>query len=98
MRVNAPAYWDNASRLWGITRYADVMEISKRPELFCSSGSSRPDAPPLPSMINLDDPAHRQPDYLRTKPGCLDSQRWNRVGSGHICFHYAFHSSERRHL
>ena len=67
MRVNAPAYWDEASRLWGITRYADVMEISKRSEIFCSSGSSRPDAPPLPSMINLDDPAHRQRRSLVSK-------------------------------
>ena len=27
---------------------------------FCSGQSSRPDAPPIPSMINLDDPAHRR--------------------------------------
>ena len=67
MRINAPAYWDDVSRLWGITRYADVMEISKRAEVFCSSGSSRPDAPPLPSMINLDDPAHRQRRGLVSK-------------------------------
>ena len=67
MRINAPAYWDDVSRLWGITRYADVMEISKRSEIFCSSGSSRPDAPPLPSMINLDDPAHRQRRSLVSK-------------------------------
>jgi cytochrome P450 family 142 subfamily A polypeptide 1 len=60
MREHAPAYWDDASGLWGITRHADVMEISKRPDVFCSSASSRPDAPPIPSMINLDDPAHRR--------------------------------------
>jgi cytochrome P450 family 142 subfamily A polypeptide 1 len=60
MREHAPAYWDEASGVWGITRHADVMQISKRPDVFCSSGSSRPDAPPIPSMINLDDPAHRQ--------------------------------------
>lgn len=60
MRAHAPAYWDDASGLWGITRHGTVMELSKRPDLFCNSGSSRPDAPPIPSMINLDDPAHRR--------------------------------------
>lgn len=60
MRAHAPVYWDEASQLWGITRHADVMELSKRPGAFCSSGSSRPDAPPVASMINLDDPAHRR--------------------------------------
>jgi len=60
MRTHAPAYWDDASGLWGITQHADVMQLSKRPDVFCSGGSSRPDAPPIPSMINLDDPAHRQ--------------------------------------
>ncbi len=67
MRANAPAYWDDASQLWGITRHADVMDLSKRPEVFCSGGSSRPDAPPLPSMINLDDPAHRRRRGLVSK-------------------------------
>jgi cytochrome P450 family 142 subfamily A polypeptide 1 len=67
MRANAPAYWDGTSQLWGITRHADVMELSKRPEVFCSSGSSRPDAAPLPSMINLDDPAHKRRRGLVSK-------------------------------
>ena len=67
MRINAPAYWDETSQLWGVTRHADVMELSKRPEAFCSGGSSRPDAPPIPSMINLDDPAHRRRRGLVSK-------------------------------
>src|SRR5262252_8483085 len=60
LRAHAPVFWDEASQLWGITRHADVMELSKRPADFCSSGSSRPDAAAVPSMINLDDPAHRR--------------------------------------
>jgi cytochrome P450 family 142 subfamily A polypeptide 1 len=60
LRANAPVYWDETSQLWGVTRHADVMDASKRPAVFCSSGSSRPDAPPVASMINLDDPAHRR--------------------------------------
>jgi cytochrome P450 family 142 subfamily A polypeptide 1 len=67
LRANAPVYWDEASQLWGITRHADVMQCSKRPDVFCSSGSSRPDAPPVPSMINLDDPAHKRRRALVSK-------------------------------
>jgi cholest-4-en-3-one 26-monooxygenase len=67
MRAHAPLYWDDASQLWGVTRHADVMELSARRDLFCSSGSSRPDAPPIPSMINLDDPAHRRRRGLVSK-------------------------------
>ena len=59
MRAHAPVFRDEANGLWAVTRHADVMAVSKRMEIFCSSGSSRPDAPPIPSMINLDDPAHR---------------------------------------
>src|SRR5262249_21441763 len=58
MRRHDPVYFDESGGLWGIALHEDVTEISRRPELFCSSGSSRPDAPPLPSMINLDDPQH----------------------------------------
>jgi cholest-4-en-3-one 26-monooxygenase len=67
MREHAPLYWDEASLLWGVTRHSDVMQLSKRPDVFCSSGSSRPDSPPIPSMINLDDPAHRQRRALVSK-------------------------------
>ena len=67
MREHAPVFWDEQSRLWAITRHADVMQLSKRPEVFCSRHSSRPDAPAIPSMINLDDPAHRQRRALVSK-------------------------------
>ncbi len=60
MRAHAPVFRDEAGGVWGITRHADVMQLSKRPELFCNGGSSRPDAPPIPSMINLDGAAHRR--------------------------------------
>ena len=59
MRAHAPLFRDEANGLWAVARHADVMQVSKRPDAFCSSGSSRPDAPAIPSMINLDDPAHR---------------------------------------
>ena len=60
MRRHAPVYWDDAGELWGVALHEDIMAISKNPELFCSRMSSRPDSPPIPSMINLDDPQHRR--------------------------------------
>ena len=64
MRANAPVYWDASAPLhdgagaWGITRHADILSVSTRHKLFSSAGGSRPDAPPVPSMINMDPPAH----------------------------------------
>ena len=60
MRENAPVFWDADGRVHGVSRHADVQYVSKHPELFCSGQSSRPDAPAMPSMINLDDPLHMQ--------------------------------------
>jgi cytochrome P450 family 142 subfamily A polypeptide 1 len=60
MRAHEPVYWDASGELWGIALHEDVTEVSRRPDAFCSGQSSRPDAPPIPSMINLDDPAHRR--------------------------------------
>src|SRR5579883_2608581 len=49
---------------WSLTRHADVVEASRRPEDFCSGeGTNIPDTPPdfrefFGSMINMDDPRH----------------------------------------
>lgn len=67
MRENAPVYWDETANVWGISRHADVMAISKRSDLFCNRFSMRPDNPPLPSMINLDDPLHKKRRNLVNK-------------------------------
>ena len=63
LREQAPVYWDETADggLWGISRYDDIMEVSRQPELFCSSKSSRPERDSwIPSMINLDDPGHKR--------------------------------------
>jgi cytochrome P450 family 142 subfamily A polypeptide 1 len=63
LREHAPVYWDETADggLWGISRYDDIMEVSRQPELFCSSKSSRPERDSwIPSMINLDDPQHKR--------------------------------------
>jgi cytochrome P450 family 142 subfamily A polypeptide 1 len=58
MRRHAPAYFDEAAGVWGITRYADVREISKDPDTFSNAGGIRPDGFPLPMMIETDAPEH----------------------------------------
>jgi cytochrome P450 family 142 subfamily A polypeptide 1 len=57
MRANAPIYWDDATGIWGIALYADVMTVARDWETFCSGEGSRPDSS-VPSMINMDPPQH----------------------------------------
>ncbi|HVU71357.1 MAG TPA: cytochrome P450 [Mycobacteriales bacterium] len=56
VRENAPVYWDG--RAWGISRYEDVREVSKRPDLFGNAQGIRPDAPAMPQLIDTDAPVH----------------------------------------
>jgi cytochrome P450 family 142 subfamily A polypeptide 1 len=63
LREHAPVYWDETADggLWGVARYEDIMEVSRQPDVFCSSKSSRPERDSwIPSMINLDDPQHKR--------------------------------------
>lgn len=57
MRANAPVYFDGA--VWGIARHDDVQTVSKDSQTFCNRHGMRPDSPPVPSMINMDDPDHK---------------------------------------
>jgi cytochrome P450 family 142 subfamily A polypeptide 1 len=59
MRRHAPAYYDERSDIWGITRYADVRAIGQDPQSFSSTGGSRPNSP-MPYMIDMDAPEHRR--------------------------------------
>ena len=58
LRREAPVYWDAANDLWGIAKYADLVHVSKHPEVFCSGQGFRPKLPPDASMISQDDPRH----------------------------------------
>jgi len=60
LREHAPVYRDDSCGVWGVALHEDVMAVSRDPQTFCSRLSSRPDSPPIPSMINLDDPLHKQ--------------------------------------
>jgi cholest-4-en-3-one 26-monooxygenase len=56
MRANEPVYWDG--QVWGVAKYDDVKEISRRPGQFSNAGGIRPDSGPVAMMIDLDDPEH----------------------------------------
>jgi cytochrome P450 family 142 subfamily A polypeptide 1 len=61
LRANAPAYWDAGNKLWAISRYDDVAAIERDAATFRSGdprGGYRPQLPPDPSMIGMDDPEH----------------------------------------
>ncbi len=64
MRDHAPAYWDSINELWGISRYADIVEIETRKETFISSdrakGGYRPNLPADDAFIGMDDPLHHK--------------------------------------
>ena len=64
MREHAPAYWDDANEVWGISRYDDVVRIEKHKALFINSdqdkGGYRPNIPADPAIIGLDDPHHSE--------------------------------------
>jgi cholest-4-en-3-one 26-monooxygenase len=58
LRDEAPAYWDPANRIWGISRYADVLAIERDTTRYSSATGSRPLIEMSASMINRDDPRH----------------------------------------
>jgi cytochrome P450 family 142 subfamily A polypeptide 1 len=57
MRENEPVFRDR-NGLLAAGSYAAVIEAERNPELFSNAGGIRPDQPPLPMMIDMDDPAH----------------------------------------
>jgi len=67
MRENAPVYWDEAGGVWGVTLYEDLLAVSKDPATFCNGEGMRADTPPMPFMVALDDPLHKQRRNLVNK-------------------------------
>lgn len=60
LRDNDPVYWSEKDQLWVITRYADVVEISKNQALFTSGKGVRPDANLKIGLIDEPEPRHGQ--------------------------------------
>jgi cholest-4-en-3-one 26-monooxygenase len=59
LRSEAPLYRDAHNQLWAVSRHADVIEVEKHPELYCSRHGFRPKLTGADlSMIGQDDPEH----------------------------------------
>jgi cholest-4-en-3-one 26-monooxygenase len=57
-RHHDPVHWDETGGVWGVTRYDDVLEVSKRPELYSNAQGIRPGIGPTPMLIDMDNPSH----------------------------------------
>jgi cytochrome P450 family 142 subfamily A polypeptide 1 len=66
LRDNSPCHWDPVQKIWGVSRYADIVEIEKNAKRYTSVHGSRPrtDQTADTSMINKDDPEHQQQRML----------------------------------
>jgi cytochrome P450 family 142 subfamily A polypeptide 1 len=60
LRDEAPAYWDPVNEIWGISRHHDVLSIERDTARYSSARGSRPLIEMSASMINRDDPRHKQ--------------------------------------
>ena len=58
LRENAPVYWAGKSRCWIITRYDDVVDVSKDQDLFTSAHGVRANAPVKLGLIDEAEPRH----------------------------------------
>jgi cytochrome P450 len=58
LRDTAPVYWDPVNRIWGISRYDDVLSVERDTARYSSASGSRPLIEMSASMINRDDPGH----------------------------------------
>ncbi|MCV7177858.1 cytochrome P450 [Mycolicibacterium sphagni] len=57
MREHQPVFRDR-NGLAAAATYRAVIDAERQPELFSNAGGIRPTTPPLPHMIDMDDPAH----------------------------------------
>jgi len=58
LRENDPIHWSEKDRLWVITKYQDVVAISKNQELFTSGGGVRPNPELRIGLIDEPEPHH----------------------------------------
>jgi len=62
LRDHSPCHWDPVQKIWGVSRYADIVEVERNAKRYSSLDGSRPrtDQRADTSMINKDDPDHQQ--------------------------------------
>ena len=58
LREDSPIYWDPYNELWVISRYDDIVAISRDPETWTSRNGNRPGLGKDPSFIHMDGPEH----------------------------------------
>jgi cytochrome P450 family 142 subfamily A polypeptide 1 len=60
LRANAPVYRDPGNGLWVLSRYEDVLNCSKAPDLFSAARGVLADSDALVSIVSMDDPRHQR--------------------------------------
>jgi len=60
LRENEPVFWSDASKLWVLSKYEDVVFASKNHKIFCSGFGVRPSNPVKIGLIDEDEPRHTQ--------------------------------------
>ncbi|HEY8514776.1 MAG TPA: cytochrome P450 [Candidatus Binatia bacterium] len=60
LRQNAPVYRDPKSQLWVLSRYQDVFDVSKNPEVFSAAKGVLLENDAMVSIICMDDPRHQR--------------------------------------
>jgi cytochrome P450 family 142 subfamily A polypeptide 1 len=71
MREDEPLFWDAVNEMWAVSRYEDVVFVSKNTDVFCSRFGAVPkislDIWPDAAMINLDGKEHTRQRNLVAK-------------------------------
>jgi cytochrome P450 family 142 subfamily A polypeptide 1 len=60
LRKNDPVHWDEKNQLFVISKYDDLVYISKNAQIFCSGEGTRPNMPTKLSIVDMDEPRHGQ--------------------------------------
>jgi cytochrome P450 family 142 subfamily A polypeptide 1 len=58
LRREAPLFRDEKNDFWVASRYAEVVQVSKHPEIFCSEHGVVPGSNTKVSMVTMDEPRH----------------------------------------
>jgi cholest-4-en-3-one 26-monooxygenase len=58
LRRYSPIHWDEVNDLWVLSRYDDVVHVSRHPELYSAAQGVRPKISAPMSIISMDDPEH----------------------------------------
>src|SRR5688500_6008350 len=57
-RQRSPLHWDEHNDRWVVSRYEDVVHVSRNPERYSAAAGVRPKVAAPMSLIAMDDPEH----------------------------------------